>query len=270
MTERSSDVSPGDELGAGTEMETEFLIECVRRVEILSALDSAPAGASDLVEALDVSRSTIHRATNVLTDEGLVRKTNGRYELTGYGEVVAEKTTTYRNHLQAASTLEPFLNTSEADNIPVEHFADAKVTRPEPRQPHRSIHRITTLIERSTELRMFSSVLSPIYVDVAHREMVDGMEIQVVFDEELLDIILTEYEAEAREALETGRFDVHLCDEVPFELFLFDDRIGMAAHDDSGIARVFVECDVPAAIEWASDLYDRILGDAQPVLDDGP
>lgn len=235
------------------------MIEVIRRSDLLTALQSSPASPSELERTLDISRSTIHRALRTLEELHLVEKTSGQYELTGVGTFVTAETSAYCNRVDAAMSLEPFLNLVEIDDIPVEHFADAKVTSPKPRQPHYSVRRIIELIERSESLRIFSTIISPFYVDVAHREMLDGMEIQAIFDDGIIDIVLGEYEQEAYEAFDTGRFDVYMHANLPFELFLFDDRIGMAAHDENGIARAFVETRSPEAIDWATKLYERYL-----------
>ncbi|WP_255170834.1 helix-turn-helix transcriptional regulator [Natrononativus amylolyticus] len=240
-------------------------MESVRRAALLAELRSAPADAGDLEDSLDISRSTVHRATNTLLELNLLQQSNGKYELTGVGEFVADETQAYRNRVGSALSLEPFLNLVDVDDVPVQHFSEADVILPQPRQPHFSVRRIIELIQSSDTLGILSTVISPFYVDVAHREMLDGMEIEAVFDEEIIDIVLEEYEREALEAFETGRFHVHVHPDVPFELFLFDDRIGMAAHDENGIARVFVETDDPNAIDWASSLYERHLAESRPV-----
>lgn len=261
-----TDTESEHETGAGShlDIDQELVMETVRRHRILSELQTAAADATDLEDALEISRSTIHRATKSLLDLDLIRKTDGAFELTGVGEVVAEETASFTKRLDAAISLAPLLNLVDVDiDVPVEHFDDAQVTRPKPRQPHFSVRRIIELIEESDELQILSSVISPFYVDVAHREMLDGMEINAIFDERIIDIVLGEYERKAMEAIETGNFEVSVHSEVPFELFLFDDRIGIAAHDENGIARVFVETDSPGAVEWAEELFERYLEEAE-------
>lgn len=257
-----SEHEPG--VGTRLDIDQKLIMETVRRYRILSELQTAAAGPSDLEDALEISRSTIHRATKSLLELNLIRKSDGAFELTGVGEVVAEETASFTKRLDAAIRLEPLLNLVDVD-VPVEHFDDAQVTQPKPRQPHFSVRRIIELIEESDEMRVLSSVISPFYVDVAHREMLDGMVIDAIFDERIIDIVLGEYEQKAIEAVETGNFEVYSHDGVPFELFLFDDRIGLAAHDENGIARIFVETDSPDAVEWAEELFERHLEEAQCV-----
>jgi predicted transcriptional regulator len=113
---------------------------------------------------------------------------------------------------------------------------------------------------------MFSTVISPVYVDVGYREMMNGMKIEAIFDREVIDIMLSEYPEKAHETIATGNFDVYTHDGLPFELFIFDDKIGMAAHNENGIAEVLVECDDSSAIEWAEDLYAKHLSTAESLM----
>jgi predicted transcriptional regulator len=246
---------------------TELLLEAVKRAPLLAELLDGPTEMRQLNRRLAPSRSTIHRTVQTFTDRGIVDKTDDGLRLTGFGRAIAHFTVEYQERLESATRLEPFLNTiSPADvDIPVEFFADATVARPKPSHPHFAIKRIAELIEASDSLRMFSSVISPFYVDVTHREMMNGMEIEVIFDETLAETILSEYHDEAVESLESGRFEVYLHDHVPFELFIFEDRMGMAAHDDRGIARALVETDAPEAITWAEDVYESYAAESDTI-----
>lgn len=264
-TRRMADDGRG---GTMPEEKQEFLLEAVRRAPLLRALRSDPADPSDLLDSVDMSRSTVHRAVNSLQDHDIVEESNGTYELTSLGEILAEEMEAFGARAWTAATLDQFLNAIElnGNGFPVEHFVDADVTRRKARQPHATIHRIIRLIEGSGSLRMLSTVLSPVHVDVGYREMMNGMEIEAIFDRELIDIMLSEYPEKAYETITTGNFDVYAHDGLPFELFIFDDRIGMAAHNENGNAEVLVECDDPAAIEWAENLYSKHLSQADPLM----
>jgi predicted transcriptional regulator len=244
----------------------EFLLELTRREPVLQALRSGSATGSELATSVDMSRSTVHRATTALEEYDLVAKSNGEYELTGLGHIIAKRVDAFGAEVRTARSLEPFLNTIDMPGFPTEYFIEASITRPTPRQPHTSIHRIIELIEQSDSLRMLSTVLSPIYVDVGYREMQTGMEVEAVFDEEAIDIMASLYAEKAKETIEMGNFAVYSHPGLPFELFILDDKMGMAAHDEHGVARVLVECEDAAAIEWAKDLYAEHRSEAVPLM----
>jgi predicted transcriptional regulator len=245
----------------------EFLVEAVKRAPLFELLTEEPHEPNELAEKLDASRSTVHRATQSFVEKGLLRKSNDRFELTGLGRAVADEVVGFRERITAANKLRSFLNTVDlADvDVPMGAFADADVIHPKPRQPHFAVKRIADLIEVSQSVHMFSSIISPFYVDVAYRELLDGTEIEVVFDPEVVEIVASEYAEEAQKAAEAGDFRVLVQPGVPFELFIFDDCIGMAANDESGIARVFVETDAPRAVEWAETVYESYRNRADPL-----
>lgn len=237
--------------------EREFQTEAVKRAPLLAALYDQPMTLRELSETVSTSRSTIHRALGTFEEQDVVRKVDQRYVLTRFGRTVARQTRRFGTNIATARELDTFLNAvGGADvEVPLASFADAEVVRPRPHRAHEGVKRIIDLIESSDSLRMFSNVISPLYVDVARQEMVDGLELEVVFDERLVDPIGSEYAEEALQAHRTGRFDVHVAADVPFELFLYDGRMAMAAHDDSALPRMFVETETDAAVEWARELY---------------
>jgi len=245
----------------------EFLLEVIRRRPLLQSLQSSAASTGEILDSVDMSRSTVHRSLNSLMDRGLVEDRGDEYRLTSVGQIVVQESETFATRTATALFLDQFLNAIDghAASVPVEHFTEATVVRRSARQPHATIHRITEFIEQAERLRMFSTVISPVYVDVGYREMMDGMEIDAIFDEEVIDIMLAEHPQKAYETISTGNFDVYAHDGLPFELFISEDRVGMAAHNDSGNAEILVECRDPAAVEWAEDLYSRHLSDADSV-----
>lgn len=237
----------------------EFLLEVVRRGPLLEGLRGTSASAGRLVETVDMSRSTVHRALDALEEHEVVQESGGEYELTQLGEVLAGELRRFGRRARTARSLSPFLNAvrTNGTDVPVEHLDDATVIRRKPRQPHVTIHRIFELFERSDHVRMFSSVISPIYVDMAYPKLMDGMQIQAVFEREVVDLMLSEYPQQAHDTIATGNFDVYAHPgDLPFELFVFDDRIGMAAHNREGIAEVLIESDDPAARTWAEDRFE--------------
>ena len=257
----------GDEETAMSEDRREFLLEGVRRMPLLLSLRSGSASASELIESVDMSRSTVHRAINTLKEYDIVEEAAGEYTLTSVGTILANETERFSTHAWTALSLNKFLNSINGHgvSVPIEHFVDATVIRRKPRHPHETIHRIIQLFESSNEVRMFSTVISPVYVDVGYREMKDGTSIEAVFDREVMEIMLSEYPEKAYETITDGNFTVYAHDGLPFELFIFDETIGMAAHNENGNAEILVECDDPAAIEWAEQLYATHLEESDPI-----
>jgi predicted transcriptional regulator len=240
-------------------MNADDAVEFVKRAELLSFLRTTSADADTLDRNLSASRSTIHRATQSLTDQGLVEKDDGVFELTSVGAVVAARTEEFQCQLDTVERLEPLLEVidAEAVGLPLEHLADATVERPCPGQPHVVVGGLDDLVADAESMRMFSGVVSPIYVDIAHEAVQNGTEIQAVFRRGVVDDLFCEHARKSREAARTGRFEVRIHDDCPFELFLFDDRVGLSAHDDRGLPVAFVETSNPVVVEWAESCFAR-------------
>ena len=260
------------ESGAGNRrgvpgVDRDVLLEVIRRAPILHTLLGGSARASEIVETVDLSRSTVHRATHSLEEYGLLERVDDEYRLTNLGRLLFGEVTRFERQSSTAFALAPFLNTITLDGggFPIEHFADATITRRQPRQPHVTIHRIIKLIEQSDRLHMLSTVISPVYVDVGYREMMDGMEIDAVFEPEVVDLMLSEYPEKAEQTIATGNFRVYAKAGLPCELFIFDSKMGMAAHDENGNAEVLIECEDPAAVRWAESLYEKHYSRADPI-----
>ncbi|MDS0476727.1 transcriptional regulator FilR1 domain-containing protein [Natrinema sp. 1APR25-10V2] len=92
---------------------------------------------------------------------------------------------------------------------------------------------------------------------MAYEQVQNGSEVVAIFDRQVVEILFSEYGRHAREAARTGCFEVLVYDQCPFELFLCDATVGIAAHDDNGFLRLFVESDDPDVLHWAESLYER-------------
>jgi predicted transcriptional regulator len=246
-------------------MNADDAVEFVKRAELLSFLRTTSADADTLDRNLSASRSTIHRATQSLTDQGLVEKVDGVFELTSVGAVVAARTEAFQRQLDAVDRLEPLLEVidAEAVDLPLEHLADATVERPRPGRPHVVVGCLDDLVADAESMRMFSGVVSSVYVDIAYEAVRNGTEIQAVFRRGVVGDLFCEHAGKSREAARTGRFEVRIHDDCPFELFLFDDRVGLSAHDERGLPVAFVETSDPAVVEWAESCFARYWGAAE-------
>jgi predicted transcriptional regulator len=243
-----------------TEREVDGLAAVLtKRGDLLTVLAERPATTGDLERRLDCSRSTIHRTTETLRDHGALTKGDDGFVLTGYGRTLAHETVTYRRRVGTADRLRPLLNAlpDDAPDIPLEAFVDATVTEPDSRRPHVSLRRLRDLVTETNTVHLLSSVVSPVYVDLLSDAVLDGVTVAAVFDPAVVEIVFEEYTSPMREAAGTGSFDIRIGRDCPFELFVFDDRVTLAAHDQRGHLQAFVETENDEAYVWAERLFGR-------------
>ncbi|MDS0299684.1 DUF1724 domain-containing protein [Halogeometricum sp. S1BR25-6] len=248
-------------------MDDDDFVEVVKRLPILEALRDGSQSAGSLEERLSFSRSTVHRATNALASLGMIRKRAGEFELTSFGRVAVRCLSECRRDLDIADRLSPFLNAVDSDAadvaFPIGALSDAAVTSPNRGQTHFAVKRVSDLMRESESLRTFSAVVSPVYVDICCRQARRGASVEAVFDRRVVDILFDDYGSEAREAIRNGDLEVLICDDCPFELFVFDDCVAMTAHGAGGERTPFVESSNPDLYEWAEDLFERYKSDAE-------
>ncbi|WP_254762226.1 helix-turn-helix transcriptional regulator [Natrinema marinum] len=243
---------PGDETAPDP-------VELMRRSELLAALLDGPKTPNELDEETSLSRSTIHRALESLIDQCVLAETGNAFELTGLGRAVAAEITGCHTTIETAGRLRPLLEEvdTSAVTFPLEHLADAEVTYPNRAHAHATTRRIADLMADADRIRLFAGVISPIYLDMAYEQVRNGTEVAAIFDREVVEILFSEYGRDARKAARTGCFEVLVYGHCPFALFICDETVGIAAHDDDGFLRLFVASDDPDVFQWAESLYER-------------
>lgn len=234
-------------------------VELMRRSELFDVLLDGPKTPNELDDETSLSRSTIHRAIESLTSQFVLAETDDGLELTGFGRVVAGEISDCQATIMTADRLRPLLEEVDttAVTFPFEHLADAEVTYPKQAHAHVTTKRITDLLADADRIRLFSGIVSPIYLEMAYEQVQNGTEVVAIFDRQVVEILFSEYGHNAREAARTGNFEVLLYDHCPFELFLCDTTVGIAAHDDDGFLRLFVESDGSDVFQWAESLYEQ-------------
>jgi predicted transcriptional regulator len=91
--------------------ETSLAKEAMNRADTLTDLKGNPMTRVELVAPLDVSRPTVHRTVQALGARDLLVEQSGNVKLSVYDEAVADEVASYRQGINAASHIQPFLNT---------------------------------------------------------------------------------------------------------------------------------------------------------------
>jgi predicted transcriptional regulator len=216
-----------------------------------------------------VSKTTLHRIVEFLREYDLVEERDRELALTPLGRVAADEVSGYVERMTTARRIEPFLNNVALDapeyDLDVDLFRDATVTLPKPGQPQRPVRRVMDLVAEADELRGFGPVLLPIYVEVFHREIKDGMQTELLLDQNVFEGLRSEYPEKLRESVETGSLEVLVHDGLPFGLVLSEEAIALLGYDDEGVLRVLLEDDSADLLAWGEDVYEAYREQAEPV-----
>ena len=251
-------------------MDTERLVELIRRAPVLAALQaSGPMDRRDLEAHLDVSKSTVHRLTRSLREHGLVERETGAFVLTPLGRTCAREVASFTATVETAWELAPVLAAADAHDVAFEAaaFADATVTTAAPGNPYRPVERFMSLVDATDELRgLDPAIINPLHIDALHERIVGGMTTEVVFPTSVVAELLETNPERAERTFASGNFSILVHDDLPFGLTLCAERVGVGSYDDdTGLLRTYADTDAPAAREWAEAVYDDYRDAAIPL-----
>ncbi len=239
-------------------------LAALKRADALATLRDGSMTRRELMDTLDVSRTTIHRLVRALEAADLVDQQGNDFVLTVFGHTVAEEVSTYRRRISAASRMQPFLETVDAFPGEIELFAEATVTVTEPTNPYAPVERFINLVTASGTLRGFdTTAIAPIIVPDIREAILSGMETDMIYLPPVVESIVEEYPDDIAEVADSGRLTLSTHSNLPFGLAIFDDRIGLGGYDaETGMLRTFVDTDDDRARTWALDLYDEYREEA--------
>ena len=257
---------------AGDRVDNDLLGDVVRHGPVLEALRRGPMDRREIEAALDVSRATSHRFTRWLDDRGFVEKIDGRFELTGSGEVVADEVMRFEANVRTADRLAPLLDAVCADHqeFVVEPFVDARVTAAEPDDPYRPVERFLTLVDESSTFRGFNTThMAPLALGAFHEQVFEETTTEIIYLPAIVEKLFETYPERATAAVEDGHLAVRTRAALPYGLAIFDEAVGIGGYDEStGLMEVFVDTTSPIAREWAQRVYASVRTDSDPIGDE--
>jgi predicted transcriptional regulator len=248
-------------------MDTERLIDLIRRGPVLEALREAGAmDRRELEQHLDVSKSTVHRFTRALRENGLIERSGSEFVLTPLGEESAAEVAAFSTAIETVWKLAPVLRATSAHGIDfdVAAFTDATVTTAAPGNPYRPVNRFMTLVNETDTLRgLDPASINPLHLDDIYERIVEGMTTDAVFPPAVVAELLTANPERAERAFESGYLTLRVHDDLPFGLTICDERVGVGIYDDdTGLLRTYADTAAPAAHEWAESVYTTYRDEA--------
>jgi predicted transcriptional regulator len=240
------------------EVDSTNVIEAImRRSDVLGALETGQAKKTELVERLDVSRSTINRGLQDLSRLGLVQRDERGYQLTLAGRLVFEEYRRFRGQVDDVVGNVALLSALERD-VPFETAVldSATVVTADQHSPYRPMAQAADLVERATHVRAFAPAVVPRQVEAYRQRIVDdGMTAEFVLSDQVIELLVSSHADALHETLETGLVEIRRAESVlPYGLIVAETadgpQMGLIVYGNSG-ARGFVGNDHPAAVAWA-------------------
>ena len=264
----------GQRLDAADErVDTDLLGDIVRHGPVLEALRDEPLDRREIEACLDVSRATSHRFTQWLDEQGFVEKQDGRFQLTGPGEAVADEVLRFEANVRTVHRLSPLLDAVCEDHqeFVLEPFVDANVSLAKSDEPYRPVERFLSLLGKSESFRGFNAThMAPLVLDEFHHQIFEESDSEIIYLFPIVEKLFETYPERAREAIESGHLALRTRDELPYGLAIFDDRVGIGGYDEgTGLMQVFVDTDTQIAREWAERVYASVRASSEPLEESG-
>lgn len=232
-----------------------------KRAPLLELLADAPRDQRDLRDELDVSRSTIYKSLQELTEAGLVTDRDGQYELTGFGRLAWRRHDEYLARLSRLDTARRLLDTLPTDRpFPLSVFERGRIVAPGRHAPERPLDRLSEIGEQADDLRVVSPSGMPRFLEALHENVESGGQTAtVVAERDAVARLRSGYErfeaAAATDGLELRRTD----EELPYAIVLFDaDELGLFGYDAGILVGAAFSRDRDA-LSWGESVFDRTV-----------
>ncbi|MCQ4331929.1 MarR family transcriptional regulator [Natronomonas sp. F2-12] len=232
-----------------------------KRAPLLELLADGPRNQRDLRDELGVSRSTVYKSLQELTEADLVTERAGGYVLTGFGRLAWQRHDEYVARLHRLDTGRRVIETLPEDRqFPPSLFERGRIVVPGRHAPERPFDRLSEAGSRADRLRIVSpSGMPRLLADLHENVEADEQNATVVLEADAVSRLRSAYDrfaaAAAADGLELRRID----GELAFAVVLFDDEeIGLFGYDTGVlIGAVFAEDD--DALAWGERVFDRSL-----------
>ncbi|EMA35382.1 hypothetical protein C445_05443 [Halobiforma lacisalsi AJ5] len=243
-----------------------------KRSSIFERLIDGPAYQNQLVDEVDASQSTIYRGLKQLEDHDLVKKQDGMYVPTTFGEVVYtqyERTDEIvRTFAESKRLLETRQEIGTVLDPSVARDATTRVigeTRPDLVYEY--------LEEQVSEAAKISGVVptifSPMVETYLTQTTANRLEAEFVFGREATEHVQTKLSDEFKTLINTGNFDAYsYSGEIPMGVVVITEPIEhvlVVIHDDIGVVRGIIDSKDRAAVTWARDWYSKHKAESTPL-----
>ena len=242
-----------------------------RRSDLLALLVAEPLDKRTIESRVDASRSTVDRGIRDLEALGLVERTNGGYTATVSGRLAAESRAAHVAELDGVDRAGQLLDLLDDDGELDRRMLDGvEVERAEPPSTAAPLERLKDVIRRSDSyLGMSGNDTGTGFGRFFHEQVVEeGLDLSFVFTREMAAHLTSQLDEEFP-PMEAAGFEYGVVDELPFGLGVgLTDAWAVAVvivYGPSGRLAGILFNETPAAVEWATGVFDRYSARAETV-----
>lgn len=242
-----------------------------RREAFLSRLSESPAEKPELIDDLDVSRSTVDRAIKELRTEGLVERREGGFDLTHYGDIslrcyeqFVRGVRTVRRSRESLKHLPPSIEIHPA------FFRDGTIVSAREEDEREPAAFLRGLLEDAEEL--WTVTASPHFelISLAHRQVVEeGMRFNLIHSIDTVERLKLHYPDVLESALRSGNLDLYSSDAVPpfglMKAATDEETVVLVLYGGQGEAETVVVTETCAASNRFDEVFRARRRESSPI-----
>ncbi len=244
--------------------------QLARRYPVLAALAERPQTRSELADRLEVSRATVHRATETLLDLGLVEESPGSLAITTLGRVALVSERNSRRAIEAGTAMAPVLEHLESDLLVenLHRFADVEVLVDDDRNPMQIERHIVESIDDTARMQRATNwhLSTQEVLDTILRNIDEGMPYDLIVPSENWRYMQADFPEELERYGPLENLAIYVNDDIPFSFYVFDRGVQVSAFNDGGKIVALAETDAEATVEWVERLFAALKGRGEKVV----
>ena len=246
----------------------DFVISSSVRVDIVQRLATTPQPTDHLIDHLDASTSAVYTALADLERQGVVFDDDAGWRLTGQGRLVGDLIDRRQATFQTIQYDQEYWANHRTDHLPREfcrrllELGNYEIVRSEPPDVRAHARVAIDLLEQAESCR----TAMPIHVPEYRNAFPDHPDSRLLFSPSVIDKVQAESAAGTRDGIR--QIDAAPCRvrDVQFGFTVSDSHLMLALRPmtQSPVASMLVS-EADSAIRWASELYESLWQDAEPV-----
>lgn len=240
----------------------------IQRRRCLGALVVSPCTKRELVDTIEIPRSTLDGIMRDLDDSNLVAYDSGEWYATLLGRCAYNLHDEYRAQLASLAEVASLGDAFQPDSPVADEFLlGADIHEAETTVPDEVFHVMLESVSDGSRVRFFTPSVIAAYVDPFYRRASTGEDarVELIIPRDLFDRLQKSHSDLLDEILHDPCVSfLHTSIPVSFGLWIVDDaQVGILIYTDCGIKGILVN-DTADALEWANDLYERVKRGATP------
>lgn len=246
----------------------EIIFMSEKRKKVLLLLKDGPLKMESLLEVLDTNRQSLLPQTKVLEEYHLITKDGDVCSLTTMGELLVKQMSPLLGTVAVLDNDVDYWGSRELSFLPADlldrlcELGPCTIIEPGMAELYEMNREFNEKVRASNSMNMVTTFLYPDFYTLFSDYIENGVEISLIFSNELAHKMKTDYKDEFRKLMKKGKLNIFVSRlDMPF--------LSIAKNDHCIFLRLLKKglefdskqmmCCNPPALEWGKDFFDHYL-----------